>query len=214
MSNDHRPDVFEASEDRLATIKVAGRQRRARRHVRVAAVAGVTLAVVVGAPILTAQRADRDSGAGLAAGPPAECLNSTDPACGAFRWDPAPARNQPLRATMDGAVVDGRQATVTVRWDDPDAPRADAPVVCWDDPCPPPPDPCVQSLATGPWTLPPATPGSGELRFTHAYAGAGSHRVSVVVRSHAWPERSCAPGPGDPYSDTVTLTALVMTTQP
>lgn len=212
MSNEHLPTPFEPSADRLAAIKLAGRQRRSRRHARVAAVSGVAFALLVAAPIVATQLSDRDSGTNLAARQPAECRDSTRPDCGPFRWDPEPARNQRLRATVAATVLEGRQATVTVRWDDADAARADAPVVCWDDPCPPPPDPCLQSLATGPWTPPPATPGSGELRLAHTYEGPGTHRVSVAVRSHAWPERSCAPGPGDPYSDTVTLSTTVTTT--
>jgi hypothetical protein len=105
-------------------------------------------------------------------------------------------------------VTDERTATVVLRWEDPDAARADAATVCWDQPCPLPPTPCQLAGAAGAWTPPPPTPGSGELRYTHEYSTPGARQV-VVVRSHAWPERSCAPGTGDPYSDTVTVTATV-----
>jgi hypothetical protein len=200
--------LFEPTDDRLAVIKAAGRRRRERRHARYRAV-GLAVVVMAAVP-LVALRGSEPPGAGFAARQPEDCRNATRPECGPFRWDPPPAPNQPLRATVVSAGVDdGRTATVTIGWDDPDAPRADAPTVCWEDPCPPPPEPCTQSAATGPWAPPPAAPGSGELRYTHAYSTPGPREVRIVVRSHAWAERSCAPVTGDPYSDTVTLTTTV-----
>jgi hypothetical protein len=199
--------LFEPSDERLAVIKATGRQRRERRHARYRAggLAVVLMAAVPLGPLRDSEPPD----AGFAARQPEDCRNSTRPDCGPFRWDPAPAPNQPIRATVVSAGVDDdRTATVTIRWDDPDAPRADAAAVCWEGPCPPPPSPCTQATATGPWTPPPATPGSGELRYTHAYSSPGPRDVIIVVRSHAWPERSCSPG-DDPYGDTVALTTTI-----
>jgi hypothetical protein len=203
MTIDPRP-VFEPTDERLDGIKAAARQRRARRRARYGA-AGCTVAVLAAIP-LVGSRVAEPPGRTLAVRQPDACHNSTRPECGPFHWEPAPAPNQPLRATVVSVdIAGGRTATVTVRWEDPDAARAEAPTVCWESPCPPPPEPCTQQDATGPWAAPPVVPGSGELRYTHVYSTPGSREVTIVVRSHAWPERSCAPGTGDPYSNTVTV---------
>lgn len=205
--------VHEPTDDRLAGIKATGRQRRARRRARYS-MAGVGLAMIAAVP-LAAMRTSEPPSPPLAAGQATECRNSTRPECGPFRWEPAPSPNQPLRANVIRADVhDGHTATVVLRWEDPDAARAEAASVCWEEPCPPPPSPCRQTDASGAWIPPPATPGSGELRYTHDYSTPGARQIVVVLRSHAWPERSCAPGTGDPYSDTVTIMATVAVSGP
>ena len=204
-------DIFEPSEERLAAIKLAGGQRRKRRRAGLATAGLLAVGVLVAVPLVSQVR-DSSSTGSLAARQPdgRECRDSTRSACGSFRWDPVPSRNQPLRAEL-AAEVDGQGVTVAVRWEDPDAPRVETPLVCWDDPCGPPPEPCVQSLATGAWTPPRPLPGEGELRFRHTYRTPGPHRVTIALRSHAWPEQSCPPGPGDPYSDIVVLSTTVTT---
>ena len=139
-------------------------------------------------------------------------------ACASEFVDAGVSATSPCQSASDWPVSQARRSgrfraypLFTVRWEDPDAPRVETPLVCWDDPCGPPPEPCVQPLATGAWTPPRPLPGEGELRFTHTYRTAGPHRVTIALRSHAWPEQSCPPGPGDPYSDTVVLSTMVTT---
>ena len=203
-------DIFEPSDDRLAAIKSAGRQRHTRRQVRLATLGGLAAVLLVAVPLVTSSLSEREGEGPVAARQDDGCRDSTRLECGPFRWDPQPAANQPLQADIR-AAAEGEQVTVSVRWQDSDAPRAEAPLICWDDPCGAPPEPCVDPLATGAWTPPPPAPGAGELRFPHTYSEAGAHRVTVAVRSHAWPDRSCPPGSGDPYSDTVVLTTTVTT---
>jgi hypothetical protein len=52
------------------------------------------------------------------------CRNSTNPACGPFRWDPEPAANQPLTADVTYTPTNpkvGDEVTFTVQAVDPDA---------------------------------------------------------------------------------------------
>ena len=109
------------------------------------------------------------------------CRNSTDAACGEFRWDPEPAPNQPLTAAFvdsPGSAVVGEAVVFNVVWSDPDATlsydsfsaegvglgRA-----------------CAQQARFGPWTPPEPAGGSGELSYQHTFTAPGTYTVVVSV---------------------------------
>lgn len=128
------------------------------------------------------------------------CRNSTDPACGEFRWDPQPAPNQPLTAAFVDAPATaavGEEVTFAVAWSDPDAQleydsfSADGVGLA---------QACAMQPRYGPWTPPDAVAGSGELSYTHVFTEAGTYTVVVSL------------GTGDctgPYADTATVEATV-----
>jgi len=131
------------------------------------------------------------------------CRNSTDPACGDFRWDPQPAPNQAITAAFVDApqtVTAGEAATFTVAWSDPDAPleydnfSADGVGLAM---------PCAMEPRYGPWTPPDAVAGSGELTYTHTFTEPGTYTVVVSIGTG-----QC----GSPYADTATreLTVTVV----
>ena len=111
--------------------------------------------------------------------PAPTCRNSTDPACGAFRWDPEPAPNAALSIgfvdpTTTAAV--GEEVVFNVVWSDADATltydnfsaegvglgRA-----------------CTQEARFGPWTPPEPAGGSGDLVYRHTFTEAGTYTVVV-----------------------------------
>jgi hypothetical protein len=113
------------------------------------------------------------------------CRNSTDPACGEFRWDPAPAANQDLTAAfvdVPATVTAGEPTTFFVAWSDPDATlaydmfSADNALLA---------QPCQIENRFGPWTPPPAEPGSGELSYTHTFEAPGTYTVAVALATGA-----------------------------
>jgi len=219
-------DPGDASEARLDAIKRDGRARRARRHRRNAGVLAVALVIVAGGGALVIA----DAGKGTTSSPEAAhdtpsrgpeaartvapgCVNSTDAACGPFHWDPEPARNRPLTATLrvaPDAVRVGQQVTATVTWSDPDAPAVDLVAECWGDGgCSPPPPGCTRHSASGSWTPPPPRAGRGKLVLrAHSYSSSGRYPVTVTVRSRSWPGDLCPPS-GDPYTNTTTVRTVV-----
>lgn len=131
------------------------------------------------------------------------CRNSTDPACGEFRWDPQPAPNEPLTAGF-GPITEataGVPFTVEVNWADPDAAELtyDAFVV----------DgvvlgrPCAYEARYGPWTPPDAARGAGQLRYTHTFDAPGTYTVTVSLGS-----ADCA----SPYASDVTIEQTITVT--
>ncbi len=112
------------------------------------------------------------------------CRNSSDPACGEFRWDPVPAANQPLVAsfaTAPGTAIVGNEVVFEVTWSDGDAPLAfdefkattGGYVLHLD--CFPFPS------RFGPWTPPAAEPSSGTLRYPHTFTTAGTYRIHASL---------------------------------
>ena len=130
------------------------------------------------------------------------CRNSTDPACGPFRWDPAPAPNQPVAieiAHSPSAPQVGEQVTVTVHVAETDS-KIDgitvsfgdeealtlppASVVACDDPEP-----------TGPWSPPDATGVDTVSTYGHTYTRAGDFTIDVYAASADFLEATCPPNP-------------------
>jgi hypothetical protein len=125
---------------------------------------------------------------GMAATPPSStatqppaCRNSSDPRCGAFAWDPAPAANQPLAASFirpPTRTAVGQQVVFDVAWSDPDAPLLFDQVRVSDVPstllleCPPPSPPRY-----GLWTPPAPVASSGTLHYPLTFTQPGTYRV-------------------------------------
>jgi hypothetical protein len=112
--------------------------------------------------------------------PPLVCSNSVDPACGEFRWSPDPG-NAP--ATISTAEVleltPGQATTITVDWSDGDAGlrfehfSTDGTLLAGG---------CVVEPRYGPWTPPPANPGSGTLQYAYtAPAEPGTYTLGVSI---------------------------------
>jgi hypothetical protein len=114
------------------------------------------------------------------------CRNSSDPRCGAFRWDPAPGSNQPLDIQLTYEPADphpGDVVTFTARVVDPDA----SPITAGEESCNPPSygdraasrcaPPCP-APGYGPWTPPPRKRGERSVTYSHTYAQAGTFTAS------------------------------------
>jgi hypothetical protein len=123
--------------------------------------------------------------------PPLVCRNSTNPACGAFYWDPQPA-NAPMNAWFASApsqAVVGEAVTFVVDWSDADADAIDGFFS---------PDgvglgaPCRYPQGYGPWTPPAAAPGAGSWTYTHTFTAPGVYVLAVSL----WTGDVC----GNPYA--------------
>jgi hypothetical protein len=141
---------------------------------------------------------------------PIDCLNSTDPACGDFYWDPAPGPNAPLTVTLrasSNSVRVGETVTFTVTATD-----ADAKIVCngiyYDD------EGAVWMIPTGSvarygrWETPAKGQGDLSLTFTHAYAAVGSYKVQFFVDSGV-----CGDAAASPYGGRVLTSTTVTVTE-
>jgi hypothetical protein len=119
------------------------------------------------------------------------CHNSYDPACGPFRWEPAPPADQPRQVTLTGpqAVRVGDQVTVHADVNDPDdAQASNCPAKTYDfgdgpavsNHCDPPPgtDPCPKRY--GPWSPPAASPGGGQEDVAHTFSAPGTYTVKFT----------------------------------
>lgn len=108
------------------------------------------------------------------------CMNSSNPACGAFFWDPPPAPNQGLTVSVSPSTANPTTTdpvTFTVTVSDPDHRVTDNCAVanfgdgsfesrvCTHAPC---------ADAHGAWETPPAVAGNATFTFSHVYQQAGS----------------------------------------
>ncbi len=107
------------------------------------------------------------------------CRNSMESACGDFRWDPAPAPNQPLSlgfVDSPASAVVGEPVVFNVVWSDPDATlsydnfSADGVGLG---------QACAAVQRFGPWTPPDPAGGSGELTYQHTFSAPGTYTVVV-----------------------------------
>ena len=130
------------------------------------------------------------------------CRNSDDPACGTFRWDPAPGPNQPLVASFSKApatAVAGQPVTFEVTWSDGDAgltfDRFSFDGTGLASACSLPP-------RHGPWSPPAVVPSSGTLPYTQTFAP-GTYTIRVELGTA---------GCDSPYgSETAITTTLTVT---
>jgi hypothetical protein len=150
------------------------------------------------------------SAAKLPAAPPAPghkpaCRNSTDPACGAFGWDPAPAPEQPAQITVTwtpAAPKKGEPVVFTVSVTDPDAAVTD----CWGFAIAGAAAACQMPQGFparyGPWTPPAAVPGAKTFTFQHTFGAAGTYEGTVTVVTAA---EGFFADPIDPYGEVATV---------
>lgn len=136
------------------------------------------------------------------------CRDSFDPACGPFRWDPAPGENAPMRLSIVASPASpraGQEVKFTLVADDPDADQfCSAPglvfgdgdntnafvkSVCWG-------TGLNCEAAFGPWSPPAKRPGHLELTWPHTYDAPGTYTVEYTQNS-GWPKGAPdSPWPG------------------
>lgn len=142
------------------------------------------------------------------------CRNSTDPACGPFRWDPALLPDQPLVASFTKApttAVAGQPVAFEVSWSDGDAKltydrfSTDGTSLG---------SACSMVPRYGPWTPPERVAGSGTLAYGTTFAGPGTYTVAVTLGTGGAPGEiprtvECSPpyGGAARIETTVTVTA-------
>lgn len=119
------------------------------------------------------------------------CRNEqTNPACGEFRWDPAPGPNQPMSVSVTftpGQPKVGEVVTFRAVAEDPDAKIWEGAnrIIDFGDANNP------QELSThgdcfegyGPWTPPPPRPDRLETTLQHTYSAAGTFNVTFGFQS-------------------------------
>ena len=138
------------------------------------------------------------------------CRNSTNPACGPFRWDPPPGPNSPLTVQVTyspSSPKAGETVTFHVVVDDPDAkinrvcnynavygdgsvqPGCGSSALC--------------AAVYGPWTPPARVADHYGTDFQHTYATAGTYTASFSFQSTSF----CYPDPyGSQGSGSATVT--------
>ena len=137
--------------------------------------------------------------------PPPSCVNSRDPACGEFRWEPQPSANQPLSVQFinPGTIVEDQPVSFTVAWSDGDATLSFANFAV--DGGALLSQACTQEQRFGPWTPPAPNGGSGNVTSnSFTFSEPGDHVVSVLVST-----ADC----NNPYASEATR-EMVVTVQP
>lgn len=143
--------------------------------------------------------------------PPANCQNSSDPACGDFSWSPPASNNLfPITITVDrspSVVTAGQPVQFTVVVADADHPVSDnCAVVNFGDgvsvhaPCQP-----LNCPATfGPWTPPARVAGSMTFNYSHTYVAAGEYRATFEFHT----DRDRCPDPYGNYGQSSTTVVV------
>lgn len=141
------------------------------------------------------------------------CHDSYNPACGSFRWSPAPAPASPVSVNIAYSPnpVAGQEVTFTVTYSDPNA------VVVTS--CPSMLDYGDFSLSQGcsvdtscpqtrygPWNPPGKNPSSGTVQYRHTYTNPGSYTFSVKYPAGT--------GCYDPYAAVLSGTVTITVDQP
>jgi hypothetical protein len=109
------------------------------------------------------------------------CHNSSDPACGQFRWDPPLGPNQPLVASFTKApttAVVGQPLIFEVVWSDGDAKLSQDRFTTDDTHVG---TACSLVPRYGPWTPPAPVGGSGTLTYPTSFGQPGTYHVSVEL---------------------------------
>lgn len=152
------------------------------------------------------------------------CRNSYDPACDAFRWDPAPGPNADIttQATVDPEHPKaGQTVTIRVMAADPDASVEKAVNFGWGDQpvgsrtydnCP------AHRKRYGPWTPPTRTRGQIELAFTRTFDRPGSYSFGYTIYSAVCDQYEMGHWVGDavdhnPYASEKAVTRTVEVTE-
>lgn len=134
--------------------------------------------------------------------PAGECANSSDPACGPFRWEPDPGPNAALVVTVTARprFGDPRTFDFSVVYEDPDATiRDDCRMADFGDGGTVSGSGCAvpACLATyGPWAPPAREAGYAEATTSHTFPGPGTYTVRFSAASGGL----C----GNPYASTGT----------
>ncbi|MFP5318654.1 MAG: hypothetical protein ACLGI2_10215 [Acidimicrobiia bacterium] len=148
------------------------------------------------------------SGGGGSAPASSECTNSSEAACGPFRWEPDPGPNAPLVVTVTATPRsdDPRTFDFVVVYEDPDATiREDCRMGDFGDGGTVAATSCAvpACLATyGPWKPPAKEPGYAEALASHTFPGPGTYTVRFSAASGGM----C----GHPYASTGTGSAKVV----
>jgi hypothetical protein len=134
--------------------------------------------------------------------PATVCRNSTDPACGPFRWDPPPAPNSPTEVSISyspSAPRIGEAVTITVHARDDDALVADVTMTFGDENVFTIPPALIISCdiepPAGPWTPPAPTPDELVKTFTHTYDEPGDLTITAYAASPEILNPTCPPHP-------------------
>lgn len=127
------------------------------------------------------------------------CVNSFDPACGKFYWDPDPGTNAPVSITIrlsSTTVQVGETITATVTVSDPDAPIQCASFE-WGDNGTYIGTAIASRGRFGRWETPPKHPSQETFTVSHRYENAGPHQVLYSVNSGTG---GCRDVGADPYA--------------
>jgi hypothetical protein len=117
--------------------------------------------------------------------PAGKCVNSFDPSCGAFRWDPKPGVNQAMTTSVTPASlsgVAGKDVSFDATAVDPDAVIACHWVLFGDEQVALIP-PVMLRHQYGRWTPPSKQPGEFHLTYMHTYSKSGTYHVQFGARS-------------------------------
>lgn len=153
-----------------------------------------------------------DATAAPAPAPSSACRNSTDPACGPFRWDPPPGSNAPVEidiTSSPSAPRVGDEVTVTVHVHDADALVGDVTLTFGDEDVftiPPASVVSCDGAQAGPWSLPAPTPDDLVKTFRHTYGKAGDLTLAAYTASPDILSSTCPP---NPYASEGTATGSI-----
>lgn len=182
----------------MTEIRVARRRRTTAGAVTLGAVAGLIAAT----GLLAHKPASQRPAAAIT------CLNSYDPACGAFYWDPAPSTDSPIRVTVSAGsarAVAGEPLRFDAAATDPDARIACHWLLFGDEQTALAPAVTIRK-PYGRWITPARSPGRFRLSVSHTYEKPGTYRATFGASSGD----GCSPGT-NPYGDeSVAVTTVVV----
>lgn len=143
------------------------------------------------------------------------CRNSTDPACGPFRFDPQPGADRPMTVEVTvepAAPVAGQPMVFHITLNDPDGVSYDGTTFNFGNSGigGSTPEPCAKF---GPWDPPARDPASATktLDVTHTYYDAGSYTATFLFDAGPFDCVDSVTGRGDrPYASSATGTVTVV----
>src|SRR5206468_3019724 len=128
------------------------------------------------------------------------CHNSMDPACGPFRWQPSPARNAPMTATVTVRPAHpavGQNVTFTVPASDPDGMQGGISSADFGDGVVVHENRALHRCDRyGAWTPPSRSGKTWRETLSAVYKTAGTYRASIAVFSATPGVAGCS----DPYA--------------